>query len=166
MKYKLKNPGKSWWVKGTVVEGEINGRSESLEIDSIDICKLNVDIITKEQIIECMKYPRYGFGKDYLKEIKRTFTMLEKLLLEHQLEMGYKCITREVTDDRLNFFKNRPIHLNGDIWFSKNEDCYPVFDMYLNELYLFISCDDKEPTLIQDILDKYEVDENEKLDKE
>lgn len=80
--------------------------------------------------------------------------------------MGYKCITREVTDDRLNFFKNRPIHLNGDIWFSKNEDCYPVFDMYLNELYLFISCDDKEPTLIQDILDKYEVDENEKLDKE
>ena len=71
-----------------------------------------------------------------------------------------------MTDDRLNFFKNRPIHLNGDIWFSKNEDCYPVFDMYLNELYLFISCDDKEPTLIQDILDKYEVDENEKLDKE
>lgn len=163
MKYKLKNPGKSWWVKGMVVEGEINGRSEILEIDSIDICKLNVDIITKEQIIECMKYPRYGFGKDYLKEIKRTFTMLEKLLLEHQLEMGYKCITREVTDDRLNFFKNRPIHLNGDIWFSKNEDCYPVFDMYLNELYLFISCADKEPTLIQDILDKYEVDENEKI---
>ena len=62
MKYKLKNPGKSWWVKGMVVEGEINGRSEILEIDSIDICKLNVDIITKEQIIECMKYPRYGFG--------------------------------------------------------------------------------------------------------
>lgn len=163
MKYKLKNPGKSWWVKGTVVEGEINGRSEILEIDSIDICKLNVDIITKEQIIECMKYPRYGFGKDYLKEIKRTFTMLEKLLLEHQLEMGYKCITREVTDDRLNFFKNRPIHLNGDIWFSKNEDCYPIFDMYLKELYPFVSYDNEEPTLIQDILDKYEVDENEKI---
>lgn len=163
MKYKLKNPGKSWWVKGTVVEGEINGRSEILEIDSIDICKLNVDIITKEQIIECMKYPRYGFGKDYLKEIKRTFTMIEKLLLEHQLEMGYKCITREVTDDRLNFFKNRPIHLNGDIWFSKNEDCYPIFDMYLKELYPFVSYDNEEPTLIQDILDKYEVDENEKI---
>lgn len=30
----------------------------------------------------------------------------------------------------------------------------------------YFVCDDKEPTLIQDILDKYEVDENEKLDKE
>lgn len=163
MKYELKNPGKSWWVEGMIVEGEIKGRDEILEIGSIDICRLNKDIMSKEQIIECVKYPRYWWSKACLKEIKRTFTMLEKLLLEHQLEMGYKCITREVTDDRLNFFKNRPIHLNGDIWFSKNEDCYPVFDMYLNELYLFISCDDKEPTLIQDILDKYEVDENEKI---
>lgn len=163
MKYELKNPGKSWWVEGMIVEGEIKGRDEILEIGSIDICRLNKDIMSKEQIIECVKYPRYWWSKACLKEIKPTFTMLEKLLLEHQLEMGYKCITREVTDDRLNFFKNRPIHLNGDIWFSKNEDCYPVFDMYLNELYLFISCDDKEPTLIQDILDKYEVDENEKI---
>lgn len=163
MKYELKNPGKSWWVEGMIVEGEIKGRDEILEIGSIDICRLNKDIMSKEQIIECVKYPRYWWSKACLKEIKPTFTMLEKLLLEHQLEMGYKYITREVTDDRLNFFKNRPIHLNGDIWFSKNEDCYPVFDMYLNELYLFISCDDKEPTLIQDILDKYEVDENEKI---
>lgn len=165
MKYELKNPGKSWWVKGMVVEGEINERSEILEIDSIDICKLNVDIMTKEQIIECMKYPRYGFGKGCLKEIKPTFTMLEKLLLEHQLEMGYKYITRDATDDRLNFFKNKPV-FNECMWSGKNEDCYPVFDIYLKELYPFVSCDNEEPTLIQDILDKYDVIENEKLDKE
>lgn len=78
MKYELKNPGGSWWVKGMVVEGEINERSEILEIDSIDICRLNKDIMSKEQIINCMEYPRCGFGKDYLKEIKPTFTMLEK----------------------------------------------------------------------------------------
>lgn len=112
MKYELKNPGKSWWVEGMIVEGEIKGRDEILEINSIDICKLNVDIMTKEQIINCMEYPRCGFGKDYLKEIKPTFTMLEKLLLEHQLEMGYKYITRDETDNRLNFFKNKPV-FNG-----------------------------------------------------
>lgn len=88
MKYDLKNPGKSWWVEGMIVEGEIKGRDEILEIGSIDICRLNVHIMTKEQIINCMEYPRYGFGKDYLKKIKCTFTMLEKLLLEHQLERG------------------------------------------------------------------------------
>lgn len=162
MKYELKNPGKSWWVKGMVVEGEIDGRTKILEINSIDICKLNKDIMTKEQIIECMEYPRCGFGKDYLKEIKPTFTMLEKLLLEHQLEMGYKYITRDETDNRLNFFKNKPI-FNGGAWFGKNEVYYLVFDMYLKELYPFVSYENEEPTLIQDILDRYEVIENEKI---
>lgn len=111
MKYELKNNGRSWWVKGMVVEGEIDGRTKILEINSIDICKLNVDIMTKEQIIECMEYPRCGFGEDYLKEIKPTFTMLEKLLLEHQLEMGYKYITRDETDNRLNFFSKINLYL-------------------------------------------------------
>lgn len=159
MKYELKNPGKSWWVKGMVVEGKINGRSEILEINSIDICESNKDIMTKEQIIECMRAPRYGWGKAYLKEIKPTFTMLEKLLLEHQLEMGYKYITRDVSDHRLNFFRNKPI-TTGNEWFGKDENNYPVFDIYLKELYPFVSCEDKEPTLIQDILENCEVMED------
>lgn len=162
MKYELKNNGKCWWVEGMIVEGEINGRSEILEIDSIDICRLNKDIMSKEQIIECMKYPRYEWGKAYLKEIKPTFTMLEKLLLEHQLEMGYKYITRDVTTRRLNFFRNKPI-TNGSIWFDRNGKYYSIFDMHLTELYPFVSCENKEPTLIQDILDRYEVIENEKI---
>lgn len=163
MKYELKNPGKSWWVEGMIVEGEIKGRDEILEIGSIDICRLNKDIMSKEQIIECVKYPRYWWSKACLKEIKPTFTMLEKLLLEHQLEMGYKYITRDVIDHRLNFFKNKLI-TNRGVWFGKNENYYPVFDIYLKELYPFVSCENKEPTLIQDILDRYEV--TEKLDKE
>lgn len=162
MKYELQNNGKSWWVKGMIVEGEINGRNEILEINSIDICELNKDIMTKEQIIECMKAPRYGFGKDYLKGIKHTFTMLEKLLLEHQLEMGYKYITRDLTNSELNFFKNEPINI-GNTWYGRNENSYSVFDTHLTELYLFISWEDKEPTLIQDILDSYEVIETEKI---
>lgn len=87
MKYELKNNGRSWWVKGMVVEGEIN---------------------------------------------------------------------------RLNFFKNKPIFKEVE-WFGKNEAYYPVFDIYLKELYPFVSCENKEPTLIQDILDRYEVIENEKI---
>jgi hypothetical protein len=35
--------------------------------------------------------------------------------------------------------------------------------MYLKELYPFVSYDNEEPTLIQDILDRYEVIENEKI---
>ena len=67
MKYELKNPGKSWWVEGMIVEGEIKGRDEILEIGSIDICRLNKDIMSKEQIIECVKYPRYWWSKACLR---------------------------------------------------------------------------------------------------
>lgn len=142
--------------------GNIEIIKDEGEINSIDICRLNKDIMSKEQIIECMKYPRCGFYKDYLKEIKPTFTMLEKLLLEHQLEMGYKYITRDETARRLNFFRKKPIN-NGSSWYGNKENDYSVFDMQLKELYPFVSCEDKEPTLIQDILDNYEVVENEKI---
>lgn len=74
--------------------------------------------------------------------------------------MGYKYITRDATNCRLNFFKNKPI-IFRDAWFGKND--YTVFDIYLKELYPFVSCENKEPTLIQDILDRYEVIENEKI---
>lgn len=47
MKYKLKNNGKCWWVKGMIVEGELQGSCEILEIDSIDICRLNKDIMRR-----------------------------------------------------------------------------------------------------------------------
>ena len=162
MKYELRDSSKSWWVEGMIVEGEIKGRNGILEINSIDICRLNKDIMSKEQIIECMETFRYGWRKDYLKEIKPTFTMLEKLLLEHQLEMGYKYITRDVIHHRLIFFKNKPEN-SGCNWFGENEINYHVFDTYLTELYTFVSCENKEPTLIQDILDRYEVIENEKI---
>lgn len=33
MKYELKHNDKCWWVKGMIVEGEINGRSEIKEIE-------------------------------------------------------------------------------------------------------------------------------------
>lgn len=45
MKYELRDTARRWWVEGMIVEGEINGRSKILEIDSIDICRLNKDIM-------------------------------------------------------------------------------------------------------------------------
>jgi hypothetical protein len=157
MKYELKNNGRSWWVKGMIVEGEIKGRNKILEIDSIDICRLNKDIMTKEQIIECMKYPKCGFGKDYLKEIKPTFTMLEKLLLEHQLEMGYKYITRDATKNRLNFFKNKPI-FNGGAWYAKGQ--WDFSNCFTNQLFQSIKWEDEKYYIIEDVLENCEIVED------
>lgn len=54
MKYELKNPGKSWWVEGMIIEGEIKGRDEILEIGSIDICRLNKDIMSKNKSLNVL----------------------------------------------------------------------------------------------------------------
>ena len=49
------------------------------------------------------------------------------------------------------------------MWFDRNGKYYSIFDTHLTELYPFVSWEDKEPTLIQDILNRYEVIENEKI---
>lgn len=67
MKYELKNPGKSWWVEGMIVEGEIKGRDEILEIGSIDICRLNKNIMSSDEIYDCL-YEGDDFIWDYEKE--------------------------------------------------------------------------------------------------
>lgn len=40
MKYELKNNGKSWWVKGMLVEGELQCSGKILEINSIVVSVL------------------------------------------------------------------------------------------------------------------------------
>lgn len=148
MKYKLKNNGKCWWIKGMIVEGELQGSCESLEIDSIDICKLNKDIMTKEQIIECMEYPRYGLGKDYLEQIsKYKLTMLEELLLERYLKQGFRYIVRTKCNNTYVYAINP--QKNGDRWCSVGSFSYIDF----KDLFQFVKWEDKEPKKIKDILD-------------
>lgn len=148
MKYKLKNNGKCWWVKGMIVEGELQGSCEILEIDSIDICRLNKDIMSKEQIIECMKYPRYGWGKEYLEQIsKYKLTMLEELLLERYLKQGFRYIVRTKCNNTYVYAINP--QKNGDRWCSVGSFSYIDF----KDLFQFVKWEDKEPKKIKDILD-------------
>lgn len=148
MKYKLKNNGKSWWVKGMVVEGEFQGECEILEIDSIAICRLNKDIMSKEQIIECMKYPRYGWGKAYLEPtIKYKLTMLEELLLERYLKQGFRYIVRSKCNNPYVYAIN-PQKV-GDRWCGVGSFSYIDF----KDLFQFVKWEDDKPKKIKDILD-------------
>nr|DAR45450.1 MAG TPA: hypothetical protein [Caudoviricetes sp.] len=100
--------------------------------------------------------------QEYKEPIK--LSNLEYFLLKHQQKMGYKYITRDETNDRLSFYKIIP-RKAFRCWLSNNpqEHLYPIFEMYLTELFKFIKWEDEEPTLIQNILDNCEVVDNEKI---
>lgn len=52
MKYELKNPGKSWWVKGMIIEGEEG--TYCINVVAEDIVRLNKDIMSSDEIYDCL----------------------------------------------------------------------------------------------------------------
>ena len=157
--FKIKNSNYSFANKGMLVKGNVD--NGFLEIDAYDFCTINKENMSKEQIIACMMHGQlfdWNFGLNDLEPVKNKITLLEKLILEHQLSMGYRYIARDNTNDRVSFFKEEPVK-SFKSWISCNrlEGDYPVFDNYLTELFSFIKWEDESPTLIQDILENSEV---------
>lgn len=185
MKYELKNNGKCWWVKGMIVEGEINGRSEILEINSIDICRLNKDIMSKEQIIECMKYPRCGFGNmdimskmdirqcmfkgndftwryelDKLEPLETIkMTQLDYEMLKLVQKQGAKYICRD-EGGVLNICDTEPYQSEYEegIWWSTGETAY--LNEFFSKLFQLVKWEDKKYYVIEDVLNNCEVVED------
>ena len=158
MKYELRDTAKSWWVEGMIVKGKKRERSGILEIDSADICKLNKDIMTKEQIIECMEYPRYGWGGDYLKPLEPVkLTRLEYEILKYTQKQGAKYICKD-EDIEVRISKKKP-ERGSCVWLTVGPDMVHLKG-YLENLFKFVKWED-EPRLIEDILDNYEIVEDE-----
>lgn len=156
MKYRLKHAEKNWEVKGMIIEGNTDD-TRLVEIDSADICNLNKEIMTKDQIIECMKAPRYGWGLNYLEPITvYKITRLELGILKHINEKGIEYIARD-SDSSLCAYKSRPYKINC-MWIATRA-CYTMF--LFKDCFQFINWEDEEPTLIKDILENYVVVEDE-----
>lgn len=158
--FKIKNSYYSFANKGMLVKGNVD--NGFLEIDAYDFCIINKENMSKDQIIDCMMHGHLFYWNFKLNDlepvVKNKITLLEKLILEHQLSMGYRYITRDNTNDRVSFFKEEPVK-SFKSWISCNsfEGNYPVFDNYLTELFSFIKLEDESPTLIQSILENSEV---------
>lgn len=158
--FKLKNPTFSFAGKGMTLKGDVD--NGFLEIFAGDFCRINKENMDKDQIMNCMVHGilhPWTFDLNDLEPVeKNKITLLEKLILEHQLSMGYHYITRDNTNDRVSFFKEEPVK-SFKSWISCNrlEGNYPVFDNYLTELFSFIKWEDENPTLIQSILENSEV---------
>lgn len=114
--------------------------------------------MTKEQIIECMECPRYGWGEDYLKPLGPIkLTNLEYEMLKYTQKQGAKYICKD-EDGEINISKNKP-RRGCTMWLTTGQEKI-LLRGYLKNLFEFVKWED-EPRLIEDILNNYEIVEDE-----
>ena len=93
--------------------------------------------------------------EEYKESIK--LSRLEYELLKYYIEHGYQYIARD-NDKVLFAYDTQPCKIQSHWEATEN-----IKGIYFDECFKFIKWEDEEPTLIQDILDEYEVIENEKI---
>lgn len=160
--FRLKNENYSFDKKGMILRGEMMHDGKGILVRARDMYLDNKDIMSNDEVIDCFarginyKWPYRISELESLNPII-PLSKLEYELLKYCIEHGYQYIAR---DDNTNLFAydTTPSKLRSQWEVTKK-----VKRIYFDDLFSFIKWEDEEPTLIQDILDKYEVIENEKI---
>lgn len=148
--------------KGMILKGEIVKDGQGIFVRAWDIYLNNKDIMSDDEVKDCFakginyKWPYRISELESLNPIIHL-SKLEYELLKYYIEHGYQYIARDNTE-ALFAYDTKPDKMQYQ-WKSTEN----IKEINFDDLFLFIKWEDKEPTLIQDILDKYEVIENEKI---
>lgn len=119
----------------------------------------NKDIMSDDEVKDCLSYGIKHEWAYWISELeslnpKISLSKLEYELLKYYSEHGYRYIARD--DDKTLFaYDTKPDKIQYE-WEVTKETKGINFD----DLFSFIKWEDEEPTLIQDILDRYEVIED------
>lgn len=131
-------------------------------VRAFDIYLDNKDIMSDKEIETCFINGSefiWSYWMSELESLNPTIPLskLEYELLKYYIEHGYQYIAKDKSN-QLFVYGNKPCKMSCT-WDDVENFCECNF----KNLFSFVSWEDKEPTLIQDILDRYEVIENEKI---
>lgn len=155
----------SFEKKGMILKGEVSDDNPCIFVRAWDIYLNNKDIMSDDEVKFCLSYGINHKWMYLISEVeplnsKISLSKLEYELLKYYIEHGYQYIARD--DSEVLFaYDTKPDKMQYQ-WKSTEN----IKEINFYDLFSFIKWEDEEPTLIQDILNKYEVIENEKLDKE
>ena len=161
-KFKLKSHRYSFDHEGMIINGKLRSCEHEIEVYAGELCDDNIDIMSKMDIRQCMAQGgsfTWGYGLDILEPLDPIkLTNLEYEILKYTQKQGAKYIYRNADGGEINISKNKPSR-GGSMWFINGPE--KVFLRgYLENLFKFIKWED-EPLLIEDILDNYEIVEDE-----
>lgn len=159
-KYRLKQPIYSFERKGMIIYGE--QKDKKVNVYAYDFINENISTMSKSDIVKCMINGQ-AYIWEYDESVLERINMYDVSTLEYELlnyfrKEGYSYIARDKNTD-MTIFGSKP-HRVDIVWQC---DSYFLTLQYFNDLFSFCDWGDREPLLIQDILDKYEVIENEKI---
>lgn len=160
--FRLREESFTFDKKGMILRGEMMHDGKGILVRARDMYLDNKDIMSNDEVIDCFargvnyKWPYRISELESLNPII-PLSKLEYELLKYCIEHGYQYIAR---DDNTNLFAydTTPSKLRSQWGVTKK-----VKRIYFDDLFSFIKWEDEEPTLIQDILDRCEVIENEKI---
>lgn len=153
---------KSFDKKGMILKGIVSNDEQCIFVRAFDIYLDNKDIMSDKEIETCFINGSefiWSYWMSELESLNPTIPLskLEYELLKYYIEHGYQYIAKDKSN-QLFVYGNKPCKMSCT-WDDVGNFCECNF----KNLFSFVSWEDKEPTLIQDILNRYEVIENEKI---
>lgn len=159
-KFKLKETSYSFDKKGMIIEGKrVDG---IVKVYAKDLCRINENIMTKGEIMNCMTngaYYNWNYYASRLEPLETIkMTRLDYELLKFIQKQGAKYICRD-EEGLLNLFENEPYIISeGSSWYAKGQCEY--FDNFTNQLFQFVKWESQKYYVIEDVLNNCEVVED------
>lgn len=160
--FRLRKKSFGFDKKGMILKGIVSNDEQCIFVRAFDIYLDNKDIMSDKEIETCFINGSefiWSYWMSELESLNPTIPLskLEYELLKYYSEHGYQYIAKDKSN-QLFVYGNKPCKMSCT-WDDVENFCECNF----KNLFSFVSWEDKEPTLIQDILNRYEVIENEKI---
>jgi hypothetical protein len=160
--FRLRKKSFGFDKKGMILKGIVSNDEQCIFVRAFDIYLDNKDIMSDKEIETCFINGSEFIWSYWMSELESLnpiipLSKLEYELLKYYSEHGYQYIAKDKSN-QLFVYGNKPCKMSCT-WDDVENFCECNF----KNLFSFVSWEDKEPTLIQDILNRYEVIENEKI---
>lgn len=157
--FRLRKKSFGFDKKGMILKGIVSNDEQCIFVRAFDIYLDNKDIMSDKEIETCFINGSEFIWSYWMSELESLnpiipLSKLEYELLKYYSEHGYQYIAKDKSN-QLFVYGNKPCKMSCT-WDDVENFCECNF----KNLFSFVSWEDKEPTLIQDILDRYEVVED------
>lgn len=161
-KFKLKVPKYSFDHEGMIIQDKFRSCGHGVNVYAIDICKNNMDVMSKEDILECM-FDGHDFTWTYdIEELEPLETIKMTKLDYEMLKFVQKQGARYICRDKggfLNLYEKEPIMSDDEnSWWSDGRCSY--LREFTEQLFPFVKWVDKKYYVIEDVLENYEIVED------
>lgn len=160
-KFKLKTTRYTFDHEGMIINGKLLSCGHEVAVYAGDLCGDNIYIMSKMDIRQCMAQGgsfTWRYGLDILEPLETIkLTRLEYEILKYTQKQGTKYICKD-EDGEIKISKKKP-ERGSFVWLTVGPDMVHLKG-YLENLFKFVKWED-EPRLIEDILNNYEIVEDE-----